>query len=90
MSVTVRIPTQLRTLTGGAGEVDVEGATVGGALGPRRRPSRLGRAALRRVGQPAPLRERVRGQRGRPLPRRARDPGLAGPALSIVPAVAGG
>ena len=32
MSVTVRIPTQLRTLTGGAGEVAVEGATVGEAL----------------------------------------------------------
>ncbi len=28
MSVTVRIPTQLRTLTGGTGEVEVEGATV--------------------------------------------------------------
>ena len=32
MSVTVRIPTQLRTLTGGAGEVQVEGASVGEAL----------------------------------------------------------
>jgi molybdopterin synthase sulfur carrier subunit len=32
MSVTVRIPTQLRTLTGGAGEVDVEGSSVGDAL----------------------------------------------------------
>jgi sulfur-carrier protein len=32
MSVSVRIPTQLRTLTGGAGEVQVEGATVGQAL----------------------------------------------------------
>jgi molybdopterin synthase sulfur carrier subunit len=32
MSVTVRIPTQLRTLTGGSGEVDVEGATVGAVL----------------------------------------------------------
>ncbi|HSZ36019.1 MAG TPA: MoaD/ThiS family protein [Acidimicrobiales bacterium] len=32
MSVTVRIPTQLRTLTGGAGEVDVEGASVGEVL----------------------------------------------------------
>ena len=28
----VRIPTQLRTLTGGAGEVQVEGSTVGEAL----------------------------------------------------------
>jgi molybdopterin synthase sulfur carrier subunit len=32
MSVTVRIPTQLRTLTGGAGEVSVDGATVGEVL----------------------------------------------------------
>jgi sulfur-carrier protein len=32
MSISVRIPTQLRTLTGGAGEVQVEGSTVGDAL----------------------------------------------------------
>jgi molybdopterin converting factor small subunit len=32
MSVSVRIPSQLRTLTAGAGEVTVEGATVGDAL----------------------------------------------------------
>ena len=32
MSVTVRVPAQLRTLTGGAGEVTVEGATVGEVL----------------------------------------------------------
>ena len=32
MSVTVRVPTQLRTLTGGTGEVQVEGSTVGEAL----------------------------------------------------------
>ena len=32
MAVTVRIPTQLRTLSGGASEVAVEGATVGEAL----------------------------------------------------------
>ncbi|HUP84797.1 MAG TPA: ubiquitin-like small modifier protein 1 [Acidimicrobiales bacterium] len=29
---TLRIPTQLRTLTGGAGEVSVDGSTVGEAL----------------------------------------------------------
>jgi sulfur-carrier protein len=29
---TVRIPTQLRTLSGGAAEVDVEGSTVGEVL----------------------------------------------------------
>ena len=32
MSVTVRVPTQLRTLTGGTGEVAVDGATVGEVL----------------------------------------------------------
>ena len=32
MSVNVRVPTQLRTLTGGAGEVTVEGSTVGEVL----------------------------------------------------------
>ena len=32
MSVTVRVPAQLRTLTGGAAQVSVEGATVGEAL----------------------------------------------------------
>jgi molybdopterin synthase sulfur carrier subunit len=32
MSLTIRIPTQLRTLTGGVGEVAVEGATAGEAL----------------------------------------------------------
>lgn len=32
MGVTVRIPAQLRTLTGGAGEVSVDGSTVGEVL----------------------------------------------------------
>lgn len=32
MSVTVRVPTTLRTLTGGASEVALEGATVGEVL----------------------------------------------------------
>ncbi|HEX9530465.1 MAG TPA: ubiquitin-like small modifier protein 1 [Acidimicrobiales bacterium] len=32
MSVTVRIPTQLRPLTGGAGEVALDGSTVGEVL----------------------------------------------------------
>lgn len=33
MSVSIRIPTTLRTLTGGESQVEVEGATVGEALG---------------------------------------------------------
>ncbi len=32
MAVTVKIPTQLRAATGGAGEVEVEGQTVGEVL----------------------------------------------------------
>jgi molybdopterin synthase sulfur carrier subunit len=32
MTATVRIPTQLRTLTGGAGEVTADGSTVGEVL----------------------------------------------------------
>lgn len=32
MTVTVRIPTTLRTLTGGASEVEIEGATVSDVL----------------------------------------------------------
>jgi molybdopterin synthase sulfur carrier subunit len=32
VSVSVRIPTQLRTLTGGKGEIEVDGSTVGEAL----------------------------------------------------------
>jgi sulfur-carrier protein len=32
MSVTVKIPAQLRAITGGEGEIEVEGATVGEAL----------------------------------------------------------
>ena len=32
MSVTIRVPTQLRSLTNNAGEVAVEGSTVGEAL----------------------------------------------------------
>lgn len=33
MSVTIRIPTTLRTLTGGESQVEVEGSTVGEVLG---------------------------------------------------------
>ena len=32
MSISIRVPAQLRSLTGGAGEVAVEGSTVGEAL----------------------------------------------------------
>ena len=32
MSITVRVPAQLRTLTGGAGELSVDGGTVRGVI----------------------------------------------------------
>ena len=42
MSVKVRIPTQLRPLAGGVGEVEVEGGTVGDAAeGAGRGPPRV-------------------------------------------------
>ena len=76
MSVTVRVPTTLRTLTGGASEVAVEGATVGDVLAALEALlAQVRRAHPRRRRQPAPLRERVRGRRRRPLPRGARHPG---------------
>ena len=80
MSVTVRIPTQLRTLTGGAGEVEVEGATVGEALKAldAAHPGFADRL-FDDVGRPAPLRQRLPGRRGRPLPRRPGDPRDARP-----------
>lgn len=87
---TVRIPTQLRTLTGG-GRGRRGGRQRGrGAPGPRGRAPRLRRAALRRAGS---LRrfvnvfvdeEDVRFLDG------LATPVGAGQTLSIVPAVAGG
>ena len=72
MSLTIRIPTQLRTLTGGAGEVEVEAASVGEALKAldAAHPG-LADRLFDDAGEPAALRQRVPGRRGRPLPRRA-------------------
>jgi molybdopterin converting factor small subunit len=71
MSVTVRLPSQLRTLVGGQGEITVEAATVGAAIAAvdARHPGLADRVldpsgALRRFG------ERLRGRRGRALSRR--------------------
>ena len=80
MAVTVRIPTQLRELSGGASEVTADGGTVAEVLdAARRRAPGLRRAALRRAGRAAPLRQRVRRRRGHPLPRRRRHPGRRRP-----------
>ena len=91
MSVTVRIPTQLRPLTGGAGEVEVEGATVRDAIGALEHdhPGMEARlldeqGALRRFVNLFVADEDVRFLQGL-------DTDLAaGITVSIVPAVAGG
>ena len=92
MSVTVKLPTQLRDAAGGATSVSVDGAH--GRRGPRRALRRARRAALadrRRRRRAAPLRQRVPQGRGHPLPRRSRAPPVAdGDEVTILPAVAGG
>ena len=72
MTATVRIPTQLRQLTGGAGEIAVEADTVGEALRAldAANPG-FGERIFDEDGQPPPLRQRLPGRGGRPLPRRA-------------------
>jgi molybdopterin converting factor small subunit len=89
--VTVRIPTQLRTLTNGAGEVTVEGASVGEVLKAldASYPGFAGRlfddaGKLRRFVNVFLADEDVRFLQGldTPVPE--------GQTLSIVPAVAGG
>ena len=91
VQVTVRIPTQLRTLTGGAGEVPVEGSTVGDVLKSlevahpgfgERLFDDAGK--LRRFVNVFVSDEDVRFLQGLDTPVKA------GQTLSIVPAVAGG
>ncbi len=91
MSLTVRIPTQLRTLTGGAGVVEVEGATVGEALKAldAAHPGLADRlfddsGGLRRFVNVFLADEDVRFLDG------LETPVTPGQTLSIVPAVAGG
>ena len=91
MTVSVRIPTQLRTLTGGAGEVQVEGSTVGEVLKAldAAHPGFAERlfdedGALRRFVNVFLADEDVRFLDG------LATPVADGQTLSIVPAVAGG
>jgi sulfur-carrier protein len=88
---TVRIPTQLRTLTGGAGSVEVDGSTVGEALQQldKAHPGLAERlfddeGALRRFVNVFLADEDVRFLDG------LATPIADGQTLSIVPAVAGG
>lgn len=91
MSVTVRIPTQLRSLTGGTGEVSLDGSTVGEVLkaldaaypGFGERLFDDG-GKLRRFVNVFLADEDVRYMQG------VDTPVVAGQTVSIVPAVAGG
>ncbi len=91
MPVTVRVPTQLRSLTGGAGEVAVEASTVGEALKAldALHPGLAERifdenGALRRFVNVFVADEDVRFAAG------LETPVPEGETVSIVPAVAGG
>jgi molybdopterin synthase sulfur carrier subunit len=91
MSTTVRIPTALRTLTGGAGEVSVEGSTVGEILKSldAAHPGLAERlfddtGALRRFVNVFVAEEDIRFLDG------LSTPVTEGQAVSIIPAVAGG
>lgn len=91
MPVTVRVPTQLRSLTGGAGEVDVEASTAGEALKALDAlhpglAERLfdDRGALRRFVNVFVAEEDIRFAGG------LETPVAQGETVSIVPAVAGG
>ena len=91
MSLTIRIPTQLRTFTGGSGEVAVEAASVGEALKAldAAHPGLADRlfdesGQLRRFVNVFLADEAVRFLEG------LATPVAEGQTLSIVPAVAGG
>ncbi|MHB8319245.1 MAG: ubiquitin-like small modifier protein 1 [Acidimicrobiales bacterium] len=91
MNVSIRIPTQLRNLTGGAGEVTVDGGTVGEALDALEQlhPGFAGRlfddsGQLRRFVNVFLADEDVRFLDG------LATPVSPGQTVSIVPAVAGG
>ena len=91
MSISIRVPAQLRTLTGGAGEVSVDGSTVGEALKAldAAHPGFAGRlfdddGQLRRFVNVFLTDEDVRFLDG------LNTPVTDGETLSIVPAVAGG
>ncbi len=90
MAVTLKIPTQLRAVTGGEGELEVEGGTVGEALdaayeqhdGLRERITQDGE--LRRFVNVYASGEDIRFQDG------LQTPLSDGDEVTILPAVAGG
>lgn len=91
MAVTVRIPTQLRSLSGGAGELELDGATVAEILEQleAHHPGFAERlyddtGALRRFVNVFVADEDIRFLQG------VETPVSAGQTVSIIPAVAGG
>ena len=91
MAIEVRIPTILRTYTGGAKAVEATGDTLAELI-TTWTPSTPGlKGRLINGRRAAPLRQRLRQRRGRPLPRWPRDAAVAdGDTVTILPAVAGG
>jgi sulfur-carrier protein len=91
VSVSVRIPTQLRSLTGGQGEVEVEASTVGDALkGLDVAFTGLGERLFDESGQLRRFVNVFLGDEDVRFLQGLDTPVPAGETLSIVPAVAGG
>ena len=91
MSVRVRTPTQLRPLAGGAGEVEVDGATVGEAL--KALDASYPGFAERLFDEAGDLRRFVNvfmGEEDIRFLEGLGTPVAAGAVVSVVPAVAGG
>ena len=94
MAIEVRIPTILRTYTGGEKAVEASGSTLGELIDDleSNHPGIKDRLIEDKDGErPAPLRQRLRQRRGRPLHRRSRAPSSSdGDQVVVLPAVAGG
>ena len=75
MSVSIRIPAQLRTLTGGAGEVSVEATTVEEASRPSTPPTPASPTGSSTTPVRSGASSTFPGRRGRPVPRGPRHPG---------------
>ena len=91
MAIEVRIPTILRTHTGGESRSRRSGGTLGALIDDldTKHPGPQGPPGHRRR-QAAPLRQRLRQRRGRALHRRPGHRGPDGDSVTILPAVAGG
>ena len=89
MAVEVRIPTILRSYTGGAKTVEGAGATLLQVIDDveDRHPGSRTASSTRR---PAPVRQRLRERRGRALLRGLDAPTADGDVVVVLPAVAGG